>query len=248
MSNKIPSSQSLTLQFSCSVTEEGGSVQAMALIASITAPSELFHLDLIQLLEKPKIPPLKNKILALILSLYNHTRLKKIPRDLIETEFNESCAGYVIDGEEGLGYISENAESIPKVLIPPFPNESNGCRAPISSCYWEWKPKLNVYYEKYRCGNINAPPVLLLPGFGVGSFHYKKQLEDLGLNFRVWAVDFFGQGMSLPMEDPALLPMEEDIFEGKAFTWGFGDKAEPWANEIVYFVDRWKDQVRFFIE
>ncbi|GMH04399.1 hypothetical protein Nepgr_006238 [Nepenthes gracilis] len=161
---------------------------------------------------------------------------------------NESCTGYVIDGEEGLRDISENAESIPKVLIPPLPDESNGCRAPTSSCYWEWKPKLNVYYEKSGCGNINAPPVLLLPGFGVGSFHYQKQLEDLGRDFRVWAVDFLGQGMSLPMEDPAPLPMEEDLSDGKDFTWGFGDKTEPWANELVYSVDLWKDQVRFFIE
>ncbi|GMH07908.1 hypothetical protein Nepgr_009748 [Nepenthes gracilis] len=161
--------------------------------------------------------------------------------------FNESCAGYVIDGEEGLGHISKNVESIPKVLISPLPNESNGCRAPMSSCYWEWKPKLNVYYEKSGCGNINVP-LVLLPSFGVGIFHYKKQLEDIGLDFRLWAVDFFGQGMSLPMEDLAPLPMEEDLSEGKAFTLGFGDKTEPWANELVYFIDRWKDQVHFFIE
>ncbi|KAG2701524.1 hypothetical protein I3843_06G046100 [Carya illinoinensis] len=33
--------------------------------------------------------------------------------------------------------------------------------------------------------------------FGVGSFHYEKQLKDLGLDFRVWAIDFLGQGKSL---------------------------------------------------
>ncbi|GMH06570.1 hypothetical protein Nepgr_008410 [Nepenthes gracilis] len=73
-------------------------------------------------------------------------------------------------------------------------------------------------------------------------------LVKLDLFRRVWAVDFFGQGMSLPMEDPAPLPMEEDLSKGKAFAWGFGDKTEPWANELVYIVDRWKDQVLFFIE
>ncbi|GMH24398.1 hypothetical protein Nepgr_026241 [Nepenthes gracilis] len=167
LSNKIPSPQSLTLWFSCSVIEE------------VSGSTSLHGF---------RVAP---------------------PKAL-----NESCASYVIHGEEGLGDISKNAESILKVLIPLLPNESNGCRAPISSCYWEWKPKLNVYYEKSGCENINAPPVLLLLGFGVGSFHYKKQLEDLGLDFRVWAMDFFDQGMSLPMEDPAPLPMEEDLSEG----------------------------------
>ena len=31
----------------------------------------------------------------------------------------------------------------------------------------------------------DAPALLLLPGFGVGSFHYDQQLRDLGREYRV---------------------------------------------------------------
>ncbi|KDP30447.1 hypothetical protein JCGZ_17135 [Jatropha curcas] len=154
---------------------------------------------------------------------------------------------YVIDGDKDVESISGSGEST-KVLIPGLPDESNGeYAAPIESCVWKWKPKLNVYYEKAGCENVKSPPVLFLPGFGVGSFHYENQLKDLGRDYRVWAIDFLGQGMSLPVENPTPLLKEGSTLEGKNF-WGFGDEAEPWANELVYSMDLWRDQVRYFIE
>lgn len=157
--------------------------------------------------------------------------------------------GYVIGGEEDAGIIPKEGEAIPKALIPGLPEESNGeCGAKISSCFWEWKPKFNVHYEKAGCENVNSPPVLFLPGFGVGSFHYEKQLRDLGRDYRVWAIDFLGQGMSLPLEDPTLRLKEGGSTEGKDSLWGFGDKAEPWASELVYSVDLWRNQVCYFIQ
>ncbi|KAK6928807.1 hypothetical protein RJ641_005012 [Dillenia turbinata] len=80
---------------------------------------------------------------------------------------------YVADGEELVRDVSEKEELIPKILFPGLPDESNG--------------------------NQSAP----VSSFGVGSFHYEKQLKDLGRDYRVWALDFLGQGMSLPVEDPA---------------------------------------------
>lgn len=164
---------------------------------------------------------------------------------------SETYDKYVVVGEDGRIDISESGEPVTKLLIPGLPDESNGDRdrgAPISSCFWEWKPKLNVHYEKAGCGNVNSPPVLFLPGFGVGSFHYEKQLKDLGRDFRVWALDFLGQGMSLPVEDPTPVSKEDVDSEGKDGVWGFGDETEPWANELVYSIDLWQDQVRYFIE
>ncbi|XP_022756862.1 pheophytinase, chloroplastic-like [Durio zibethinus] len=157
--------------------------------------------------------------------------------------------GYVIGNEDEVVRISETGESVTKVLIPGLPDEYNGeCGAPISSRFWEWKPKLNVHYEKSGCENLNSPPLLFLPGFGVGSFHYEKQLKDLGRDYRVWAIDFLGQGMSLPIEDPTSPSKEDGISEGKDFVWGFGDKTEPWASDLVYSMDLWRDQVRYFVE
>ncbi|XP_057457488.1 pheophytinase, chloroplastic isoform X1 [Lotus japonicus] len=159
--------------------------------------------------------------------------------------------GYVI-GEEEVRDVSGIEEPATKVLIPGLPDESNGESggAPISSCFWGWKPKFTVHYEKAGCENVDSPPVLFLPGFGVGSFHYEKQLKDLGLDFRVWALDFLGQGMSLPFEDPAPLSKEgaTTTSNGNVSSWGFGDETEPWAAELVYSADLWKDQVRYFIE
>ncbi|KAJ6345389.1 hypothetical protein OIU78_008121 [Salix suchowensis] len=94
--------------------------------------------------------------------------------------FSGKSSGYVVGGEDDVGRITENGDSATK-------------------------PKLIVHYEKAGCENVNSSPVLFLPGFGVGSFHYEKQLKDLGRDHRVWAIDFLGQGMSLPVENPTLL-------------------------------------------
>ncbi|KAJ6755157.1 PHEOPHYTINASE CHLOROPLASTIC [Salix purpurea] len=157
---------------------------------------------------------------------------------------------YSIGRGEVVGRITENGESLNKVLISELPDESNGEHsAPISSCFWEWKPKLHVHYEKAGCENVKSPSVLFLPGFGVGSFHYEKQLKDLGRDYRVWAIDFLGQGMSLPVENPTLLSREGVTPEGrKDSIWGFGDEIEPWANELVFSMDLWRDQVQYFVE
>ncbi|KAL5543639.1 hypothetical protein UlMin_007423 [Ulmus minor] len=156
---------------------------------------------------------------------------------------------YVLDGEEEARKLAEAEKSASKVLIPGLPEESNGeSAAEISSCFWEWKPKFNVHYEKAGCENVSSPPVLFLPGFGVGSFHYEKQLKDLGRDYRVWAIDFLGQGMSFPSEDPAPLSKEGAASNRKDLPWGFGDETEPWASELVYSIDLWRDQVKYFIE
>ncbi|KAL3622567.1 hypothetical protein CASFOL_033978 [Castilleja foliolosa] len=138
---------------------------------------------------------------------------------------------YVLDGI---------SRPIPKVLIPSLPNEDKGDKvASIDSCFWEWRPKLNVHYKNSGSENILSPAVLFLPGFGVGSFHYEKQLKDLGRDYRAFALDFLGQGMSLPLENPTLAGQNE--------MWGFGEESETWAEELVYSVDLWREQVHDFI-
>ncbi|XP_010419985.1 PREDICTED: pheophytinase, chloroplastic [Camelina sativa] len=166
---------------------------------------------------------------------------------------NGNSDGYVVGENEELGTIStrRRESSTSKVLIPGLPDESNGeAAARISHSHCEWRPKLRVHYEKSGCGNVEAPPVLFLPGFGVGSFHYEKQLTDLGRDYRVWAIDFLGQGLSLPTEDPTTTVAEEtgaSEDDEKPF-WGFGDKTEPWADQLVFSLDLWRDQVQYFVE
>lgn len=165
--------------------------------------------------------------------------------DVTTGVLSETYDPYVLDGLNGL---SGTREAIPKVLIPGLPDGDNV--ATINSCFWEWKPNFNVHYETSGSENVKSPPVLFLPGFGVGSFHYKKQLNDLGRDYRVWALDFLGQGMSLPNEDPTLQSKDGNqyVLPGQNDVWGFGDESETWAEELVYSADLWKDQVHKFIE
>ncbi|XP_047955490.1 pheophytinase, chloroplastic-like [Salvia hispanica] len=158
---------------------------------------------------------------------------------------------YILDGEEGGSSVSDGVRSVPKVSIPSLPGGENGDGVDlISSRFWEWKPKLIVHYDTSGSENTDSPPVLFLPGFGVGSFHYEKQLKDLGRDYKVWALDFLGQGMSLPVEDPTLQSQdrEKGSLDGQTSVWGFGDESKTWAEELVFSVDLWRDQVRCFIE
>ena len=90
-------------------------------------------------------------------------------------------------------------------MIPGLPDESKGeSGAPVNSCFWEWKPEFSVHYEKAGCETLGSLPVMFLPDFGVGSFHYEKQLKELGLDFRVrakqlngWCVYLYLDGMYL---------------------------------------------------
>jgi hypothetical protein len=149
----------------------------------------------------------------------------------------------VADGDFGTGSVTEKSGEIRKLKIPGLPDGSGGNDgSQISSSFWDYRPKLSVHYETSGMENTHAPAVLFLPGFGVGSFHFEKQLRDLGCDYRVWALDFLGQGMSLPREDPAPSSVEE----GRV--WGFGEESQPWASELVYSVDLWRDQVQHFVE
>lgn len=179
---------------------------------------------------------------------YSALHVEKGSRKATFEVLSGSYDSYVI-GEEDGKILAKDAESLSKVLIPGLPDEPNGdSGAPISSDFWEWKPKLNVHYEKAGMENVKSPAVLFLPGFGVGSFHYEKQLKDLGRDFRVWALDFLGQGRSLPNENPTpQIEAETDAVQ-KDSVWGFGEETEPWAHELVYSMDLWRDQVQYFVE
>ncbi|XP_051123697.1 pheophytinase, chloroplastic-like [Andrographis paniculata] len=181
-------------------------------------------------------------------------RLKKLEwhryRRRIQSSKNSSAvsrrcySSYILDGGEDRSSVSGSSQTTSKISIPGLPDEDNV--ASISSRFWEWKPKLTVHYETAGSENVDSPAVLFLPGFGVGSFHYEKQLKDLGRECRAWALDFLGQGLSLPCEDPTSSSSGLDGEGNNA--WGFGDESETWAEELVFSIDLWRDQVRYFIE
>ncbi|KAJ0229065.1 Pheophytinase [Hirschfeldia incana] len=163
---------------------------------------------------------------------------------------NGTSDGYVVGDDLGSSSIAtrRRGDSKSKVLIPGLPDDSAAAQIYPSHC--EWKPNITIQYEKSGCGNVEAPAVLFLPGFGVGSFHYEKQLRDLGRDYRVWAVDFVGQGSSLPTQDPTITISEDTggLQNISERFWGFGDEAEPWADQLVYSLDLWRDQVQYIVQ
>ena len=92
-----------------------------------------------------------------------------------------------------------------------------------------------VHYE--RAGDINAAKhVVFLHGFGVGTFHYRAQLEELSRGGAcVWALDLCGQGDSWPPEgddgEASLRELHAQGFQYSADTWR--DQVEHFLREIV---------------
>ena len=87
------------------------------------------------------------------------------------------------------------------------------------SCYWRWpRIEADVHYE--RAGD-SGPAVVLLPGFGVGTFHYSNQLEELPRRgYTCYALDYLGQGRSWP-QDATGLQFSVDL----------------WAQQVIDFIE-----------
>lgn len=98
----------------------------------------------------------------------------------------------------------------------------------IKSGTWLWRENLQIYYEvagtEYVGGG--ASPLLLLPGFGVGTFHFERNLAALAESLKrpIYTMDFIGQGLSWPLGPP----IETD--------------------NLCYSVDTWRDQITGFLE
>jgi pimeloyl-ACP methyl ester carboxylesterase len=101
-------------------------------------------------------------------------------------------------------------------------------QATTSSRTWIWRGA-SIHYEvaESAAESCNTqPPLLLLPGFGVGTFHLQRNLPQLAhsLQRRVYTLDLLGQGLSWPLQAPT------------------ADDA------LVYSVKTWQQQIEAFIE
>ena len=66
----------------------------------------------------------------------------------------------------------------------------------IKSSYIRWKYNWDIHY--LHKVEDNKPSLLLVPGFGVGTFHYERNIEELSKYYSVYTLDLFGQGKSWP--------------------------------------------------
>ncbi|KAG8463576.1 hypothetical protein KFE25_003849 [Diacronema lutheri] len=69
----------------------------------------------------------------------------------------------------------------------------------------------------------DASPLVCLPGFGVGTFHFTAQLEQLGIEREAYALDWLGQGESWPVDDEAERGLRYD--------------ADLWREQLEAFLD-----------
>ncbi|GAB0490168.1 hypothetical protein MMPV_001400 [Pyropia vietnamensis] len=64
--------------------------------------------------------------------------------------------------------------------------------------YWEWTGG-RVHYVT---AGTTGPVILMLPGFGVGTFHWEDNMTELARDHRVFCMDKLGLGRSLPAPSP----------------------------------------------
>lgn len=86
---------------------------------------------------------------------------------------------------------------------------------------WNWKGQYAINYvvsHPDEDANINAPPILLVHGFGASVPHWRRNIKTLAKNYTVYAIDLIGFGAS----DKPL---------------GFSYTMEKWAELILDFLN-----------
>lgn len=91
----------------------------------------------------------------------------------------------------------------------------------VAEQFYDWQFGFRVRY--FQSGT-SGPPILLIHGFGVGAYHYERNIAGLAERHRVFALDLVGQGSSWPQRDPE---QEEKLY---------------------YSIDTWTSQIEHFIE
>jgi hypothetical protein len=88
--------------------------------------------------------------------------------------------------------------------------------------FYDWKCGTSIKYT--RAGTRGAP-ILLAHGFGVGAYHFERNIPELAENHRVFAVDILGQGGSWPTRE-----------------------LQPGEGPLRYCAETWTEQLHHFIQ
>ena len=115
--------------------------------------------------------------------------------------------------------------SILIVLTCSFSNKRISFQPSFQELQYEsyiWKHDWKTSYVSY--GDDSNPPLLLIPGFGVGAFHYERNIPELSKVFHVFSLDLLGQGASWPLSTPSK------------------------DQKLCYSVENWRQQIQYFLE
>lgn len=90
------------------------------------------------------------------------------------------------------------------LLLAIYVGGGSSSSAPLASKFTSFpgRPDWPIHYTV--TGQEDAPPLLLLPGFGVGTFHWERQMDALSERYRVFSMDLLGQGKSWPTSTTGL--------------------------------------------
>lgn len=99
------------------------------------------------------------------------------------------------------------------------------------SNFFTWKNNMRIHYTyttttpSMEVDELLKDSVVLLPGFGVGTFHFSRNIQSLAAeNFNVYCIDLLGQGKSWP----------ESYNQSSS---SFRYSLDTWAEEIIYFIE-----------
>jgi pimeloyl-ACP methyl ester carboxylesterase len=103
------------------------------------------------------------------------------------------------------------------------PSQTQQQQQQYEEVYYDWRYGARIRY--LRAG-ATGPPLLLAHGFGVGAYHFERNISALAQSgHRVYAVDVLGQGSSWPTRD-----------------------CTPEDGPFCYSADTWTEQLHHFIQ
>ena len=86
-----------------------------------------------------------------------------------------------------------------------------------------WKHNFDLHYTTTETKK-EKPAIILVPGFGVGTFHFQRNTLALSQHFDVYSFDLLGQGKSWP---------EDGLPSGGPLTYSI----ELWTEQLLYFIE-----------
>jgi pimeloyl-ACP methyl ester carboxylesterase len=69
---------------------------------------------------------------------------------------------------------------------------TSGTLSQVQTQQWQWQG----HRIRYQTAGTNGPALILIHGFGASSDHWRKNLPELSVSHRVYAVDLIGFGLS----------------------------------------------------
>ena len=143
------------------------------------------------------------------------------------------------------GVCSSRASASSNVPSTSTSTKASNTTHRVRDGWYKWRGH-RVHFERGGADPSTAKRHLVfLHGFGVGSFHYEDQLDNLSSDGTtcVWALDFCGQGKSWPCRDDDGADDNSSNYSPPDYL----DTETAAPPGFRYSVDTWRDQAEYFL-